>query len=552
MVPEDEDAADVSTLEAEEAADEAEKKATAADTPEAAPAGRATGDGRDEGTAKVAMGLVLYTDAGSNPNPGPTGWGFHGYLYTDAKPAKGSGNGRWLLTRKGYVEKYDAAKRAGLAEVTPVHYVDAYGSMLATGEKKLTNNIGELMAAVRALQYAQDFEVERVMVRVDSEYVRRGMESWVDTWERNGWVKRGGESVPNVVLWKELAAARAHLVEHGVDVKFAWVKSHSHHLGNVLADKLATIGVALASQGICRNEVSSSTAQGYWKYDTGRHPMLANRCLYFNTVAQYQQPGVYYLGDHGKEDELLGKRMSDGAHTVVRLATPDTAIELVRNYTTELAGGFDAIVIVRLDQLYSATTHRELVAWGTAALLRPSAWRLDLNCLDEEPGGHTHKPLSRECRPPRIAMRAITAVSGLIERLRQYETRDAAITTTDLTENLYEQKEKPAGRNGEAATVTELRPEFGVGFAALNVMANYAVGGGNGAAPVTGTIPVTLTLGIDLLNRNSLKRLEKASPKITLVTWPESERAFRYATVVQAGDDICISAGTYSNLRVIP
>ena len=43
-------------------------------------------------------------------------------------------------------------------------------------EEKLTNNIGELWAAVRALQYAQDFEVECVMVRVDSEYVRRGME----------------------------------------------------------------------------------------------------------------------------------------------------------------------------------------------------------------------------------------------------------------------------------------------------------------------------------------------------------------------------------------
>lgn len=533
-----------------------EKEAREVDTagvasaPAAVSSRRAGGD--DPGTiaSEITTGLVLYTDAGSNPNPGPTGWGVHGYLYADAIPSKGSGNSRWLLTRKGYVEKYDAAKRVGVTEVTPIHYIDGYGSILANGERKPTNNVGELMAAVRALEYAQEFDVKRVIVRVDSEYVRRGMESWVATWERNGWMKRGGEPVPNVELWKELTGARARLIDRGADVRFVWVKSHSHHLGNVIADKLATIGVALSAQGLLKNEISSATAQGYWKYDTGRHPMLANRCLYFNSVAQYQQPGEYYLGDHGKEDELLGKRISDGAHTVARLAQPDPAIELVRNYTTELAAGLDSIVIVRLDQLFSATTHRELLTWGTSALLRPNAWRLDLNCLDEEPGGHTHKPLSRECRPPRIAMRAIEAIFSLIERLRLYEAQDPSITATDLTAQLYETKEKATGKKGETLTVTELRPEYGVGFAAMTVPANYRINADTGDG--TATIAVTLTLGIDLLNRNSLKRLEKSGPRVTLITWPESTRSFRYATVIRAGEDICISAGTYSNLRVIP
>ncbi|MBB5409274.1 ribonuclease HI [Paraburkholderia sp. HC6.4b] len=522
------------------------RDADAADTPPVNSSSRPADDVPDRLASEVTTGLVLYTDAGSNPNPGPTGWGVHGYLYADSAPSKGSGNSRWLLTRKGYVEKYDAAKRVGLTEVTPIHYVDGYGSMLITGERRPSNDIGELTAAARALEYAQDFDVKRVVIRVDSEYVRRGMESWVDTWEKNGWIRRGGRPVSNVELWKELTAARTRLLERGVDVRFIWVKAHSHHLGNVLADKLATIGIALSAQGLPRNEISSAAAQGYWKYDTGRHPMLANRCLYFNSVAQYQQPGVYYLGDHGKEDELLGKRISDGAHTVTRLSAPDPAIELIRNYTTELAAGLDSIIIVRLDQLFSPTTHRELITWGTAALLRPNTWRLDLNCLDEEPGGHTHKPLSRECRPPRIAMRAIEAISGLIERLRLYEAHDASITTTDLTGHLYETKEKPAAKKGEPQVVMELRPEYGVGFASMSVCANYH------AADSVASIPLTLTLGIDLLNRNSLKRLEKSSPTVTLITWPESGRSFRYATVVKAGEDICISAGTYSNLRVIP
>ena len=491
-----------------------EKEATDADAetgPCDRPTGISSGDLRNDAPHRTARdlktGLVIYTDAGSNPNPGPTGWGVHGYLYTDATPAKGSGNSRWLLTRKGYVEKYDAAKRVGLTEVTPTHYVDGYGSILANGERKPTSNVGELTAAVRALEYAQDFDVKRIIVRVDSEYVRRGMESWVATWESNGWLKRGGEPVPNVELWKELTAARARLIGRGAHVKFIWVKSHSHHLGNVLADKLATIGIALSTQGVLKNEISSAAAQGYWKYDTGRHPMLANRCLYFNTVAQYQQPGEYYLGDHGKEDELLGKRISDGAHTVARLAQPDAAIELIRNYTTELAGGLDSIVIVRLDQLFSATTHRELLTWGASALLRPNAWRLDLNCLDEEPGGHTHKPLSRECRPPRIAMRAIEAISGLIERLRLYEAHDPSIATTDLTDQLYATTEKPAAKKGEAQVVMELRPEYGVGLAAMSVSANYRIDGGTAGS--VASIPLTS----DAWHRPAQPQLAQAAGK---------------------------------------
>jgi ribonuclease HI len=500
----------------------------------------------DEVVVDVAHGMMIYADGGANPNPGPTGWGIHGFLYSDAKPKKGSGNGGWLLTQKGYVAKSEAALKGGVAEVTPVHYVDGYGSILADQVKKPTNNVGELMAATRALEHGLNYDIKRILVTTDSEYVRQGMEGWVVGWQRNGWVKATGEPVANVEIWKELVATKQQLIDRGVDVKFAWVKGHNKHLGNEIADKHATLGVLLSQQGIFKNETTTSAAEGYWKYDSERHPMLANRRMYFNTVAQYQKPGEYYLGEHGTEDDLLGKRISDGAYSVVRIKEPDVAIEMVRNYTTELACGMDSIVMARLDQLFSAETHKEITRYGTTAMPRAKPYRLDLNCLDEEPGpGHKRKPLTRECRPPKLAMRAVEALSDLIDKLQMYLSGDPFITTTDLTGILYETRDKPVGKKGETVSTIELREQYVVGFAALEVQANYRVGEG------VAQVPITLTLGIDLLNRNSLKRLEKRHPKVTLITWLESSQAFRYATVVEADGDVGIWAGVYSNLRMV-
>jgi hypothetical protein len=61
-----------------------------------------------------------------------------------------------------------------------------------------------------------------------------------------------------------------------------------------------------------------------------------------------------------------------------------------------------------------------------------------------------------------------------------------------------------------------------------------------------GAVMVLLALGV-----HGLGGL-RGDPIVTLIAWLESERSFRYATVVQADGGICISAGTYSNLRVRP
>ena len=143
-------------------------------------------------------------------------------------------------------------------------------------------------------------------------------------------------------------------------------------------------------------------------------------------------------------------------------------------------------------------------------------------------------------------MRAVDSLAELSAKLEQYLAKHPLIACTDLTETLYE-KSVAVSKKGEVTTSLKLKAEYNVGFAAFQAEAAYCVDDSQQSKAV-----VTLTLGIDLLDRNALKRLESLNPKVTLITWLEAPHVFRYATVVETATDRGIWAGVYSNLRVVP
>jgi len=110
----------VSPFEALIAEDKANKAAKPAKEPKAK---------KEKPAALQPEGLVVYTDAGTKPNPGFGGWGIHGYLYNNAPPKKGTGNPAVLLTAEGYVLKAQLDGSWKPTEVTPLKYVDGVGTI---------------------------------------------------------------------------------------------------------------------------------------------------------------------------------------------------------------------------------------------------------------------------------------------------------------------------------------------------------------------------------------------------------------------------------------
>lgn len=135
----------------------------------------------------------IYTDGACRGNPGPGGWG--------------------ALLRYGRHEK------------------KIYGGELLT-----TNNRMELMAAIKALMSLK--ESCKVELHTDSKYVQKGITEWLPAWKKKNWKKSDNKPVKNADLWEELdkQAARHHIRWH-------WVKGHSEHPENDLADELANLAI---------------------------------------------------------------------------------------------------------------------------------------------------------------------------------------------------------------------------------------------------------------------------------------------------------------------
>ena len=105
------------------------------------------------------------------------------------------------------------------------------------GESATTNNRMELTAAIEAL--AALSETCTVELTTDSTYVKDGVTRWMINWERNGWRTAAGKPVKNQDLWQAL---KAQVTRH--QVNWHWVKGHSGHAENELADTLANRGIS--------------------------------------------------------------------------------------------------------------------------------------------------------------------------------------------------------------------------------------------------------------------------------------------------------------------
>lgn len=133
--------------------------------------------------------VEMFTDGACRGNPGPGGWGV-------------------VLRCKGRERHLS-------------------GATLRT-----TNNQMELQAAISGLAALKKPCV--VELTTDSQYLRLGITQWIANWKAKGWLNSKRQPVKNQELWQQLdALAATHTV------RWHWVKGHSGHPENELADQLA-------------------------------------------------------------------------------------------------------------------------------------------------------------------------------------------------------------------------------------------------------------------------------------------------------------------------
>ena len=135
--------------------------------------------------------VEIFSDGACRGNPGPGGWG--------------------VLLRYNSHEK------------------KLYG-----GEVHTTNNRMELTAVIKALNALK--KGCRVSLTTDSQYVHKGVTKWLHNWQNNGWKNSAKKEIKNLDLWQELIEA---MQRHKHQIQWYWIKGHSGHEENEIADMLA-------------------------------------------------------------------------------------------------------------------------------------------------------------------------------------------------------------------------------------------------------------------------------------------------------------------------
>ena len=141
----------------------------------------------------MAEAVEMFTDGACRGNPGKGGWG--------------------VLLRFGEAEK------------------ELYG-----GEVFTTNNRMELMAVIMGLEALK--KPCRVVITTDSKYVLSGITEWMPNWKKRNWKTANKKPVLNAELWRRLDSLVSEY-----EVSWQWVKGHSGHPENEIADQLANRGI---------------------------------------------------------------------------------------------------------------------------------------------------------------------------------------------------------------------------------------------------------------------------------------------------------------------
>lgn len=90
----------------------------------------------------------------------------------------------------------------------------------------------ELTAAIESLAaLTKPCEID---LTTDSKYVRDGVTTWLPNWKKNNWRTSQKKPVKNQDLWERLEQETLRHV-----ILWHWIKGHSGHPENELADQLA-------------------------------------------------------------------------------------------------------------------------------------------------------------------------------------------------------------------------------------------------------------------------------------------------------------------------
>jgi len=453
---------------------------------------------------------VFSVDGSAFPNPGDYGYGAHGYVFeTDVEAKNNDRPTTHHTTETGYIPK-EAFERNESKEVKPLHYLDMIGSYNGIG----TNNMGELLAIVEIIRFFnnhKDLHVSNLTIQSDSTYAIRECEAML-----KGLDRLSDSNKPNLDILKDMDSVVKTALANDVKIKLVKVEGHSGDLGNHLADRLALLGRVNSSKGIY--EIKYNFRDGkYWKLKDVKHPFINVNHLYFTN--EPRKENSYIIMDYPTDIEL-GKKSNESLYGVVVMKKP---IELVDSVVKSFNSNMKSLSMLSNINVSNLASQYHLV--------NKEAFNSDIYMFNKRSNELTvmdNMLLANSVLPAGLATQMYTKTLNLRTILESYFNKDSTNMRTmhDVTNIFFgvDNKNKPICliKNGSKivdVNVTVKNKKY--------------------------TIP--MMLGIDIIPRNNIKRLEKLNPKVTIITDILGDKVIEYYTVIDCDDGVAIYCNFYSN-----
>ena len=111
-------------------------------------------------------------------------------------------------------------------------------ALMSNYEIQSTNQRGELLALLTALDYVHEAQ-QPAQIVTDSEYLFNAMtKRWYENWLRKGWITSSGTPVKNKDIWMEIMKSQWHCEAAGYETTYYHIKGHAVSFGKVTAQKL--------------------------------------------------------------------------------------------------------------------------------------------------------------------------------------------------------------------------------------------------------------------------------------------------------------------------
>ena len=455
--------------------------------------------------------VIAYTDGSARPQPGYAGWGIHAILlnepeqfsFPDQLNNKIVGqrllNDTILITARTKKE-WTLTDNDNITTVyTHKDTIDAWGPLPYPS----TNNYAEASAILNVLKMAIECSWKHVMVLADSKYVLLGMMKLAkDTNPTINTLTRGKADMPNLALWKDIVKEYKRCLDAGIQLQWDWVEGHSGNAGNECADVNSNRG-RLQASGEVDNKPEVFMASKNKSAKVNRIPgSFHQKHWYFMPCEDNIVDGqhMYFFGDHGKENDLIGKPRSESRISVVMAKAGVGVFDGIRDVVRKTVDKINYVHVGKGDNIVGAAFTSEFNIHGGDYVDYVNDHGIYKSIVGKE--------LVSTMSPALKAFRLYSALCTLGETLCDIQNnRMTNIHAVDITDLLLD-------KNKAGKYVT--KPELGAVVSAITVEHPAA------------DKAITITLGIDLPTKNTLAKIAKDNPKISLMWVKMGEMTGRY------------------------